>query len=144
MSNRINIKKTEPAAYTALLQLENYMEKTSLSPLHKELIRIRASQLNGCAYCLKMHTKDARDLGEKEERLYTLTAWRETPYFSKEEQAILSLTEEVTMISKGVSAETYAIAVDVLGEEKTAQVIMASIIINAWNRIGISTQMVPG
>jgi AhpD family alkylhydroperoxidase len=137
------MKKTVPAAYTALLQFENYMEKTSLSPLQKELIRIRASQLNGCAYCLNMHTKDARSLGEKEERLYTLSAWRETPYFSQEEKAILLLTEEVTVISKGVSSETYEQAVAILGEEKTAQVIMASIIINAWNRIGISTQMMP-
>jgi AhpD family alkylhydroperoxidase len=143
MSNRINIKKVEPAAYKAMLAFEDYMEKTSISPIQKELIRIRASQLNGCAYCINMHTQDARNLGESEHRIYTLSVWRETPFFSQEERAILSLTEEVTLIGKGVSHETYSNAVSTLGEEKTAQVIMAAIIINAWNRIGISTLMVP-
>jgi AhpD family alkylhydroperoxidase len=143
MSNRIDIKKIEPGAYKALLVLEDYIETTSLSPLQKEMIRVRASQLNGCAYCIDMHTRDARNAGESEHRLYTLSAWRETPFFTAEERAILSLTEEVTLISHGVSNETYLHAVNILGEQKTAQVIMNAIVINAWNRVGVSTRMVP-
>ena len=143
MNNRINFKKTEPLAYKAMLTLEDYMETTSLTPLQKEMIRVRASQLNGCAYCIDMHTRDARNLGESEHRIYALSAWRETPFFDEEEKAILALTEEVTLVSKGVSDESYRNAATVLGEHKTAQVIMAAIIINAWNRIGVSTRMAP-
>lgn len=137
------MKKTEPAGYRAVLQLEDYLETTELSPLEKELIRIRASQINGCAYCVDMHTRDARNLGEKEHRIYALALWRETNFFSDEERAILALTEEVTHISGGVSEATYQNAVKILGEKKTAQVIMNVIVINAWNRIGVSTRMVP-
>jgi AhpD family alkylhydroperoxidase len=144
MSTRINFKKTEPKAYNALLTLENYMDTTSLLPLQKELIRIRASQLNGCAYCINSHTLDARNLGEKEHRIYALTAWRETTFFSDEEQSILALTEEITLISQGgVSDKTYREAVNVLGEQRTAEVIMSVIVINAWNRVGVSTRMEP-
>ena len=143
MNNRINFKKTSPAGYKAMLAFEDFMETTSLTALEKELIRIRASQLNGCAYCVDMHTKDARRQGESESRLYALSVWRDTPFFSPEERSILALTEEVTLISKGVSDETYKRSVEILGEEKTAQVIMAVIIINAWNRIGVSTHMMP-
>ena len=143
MSNRINIRKTEPAAYKAMLNLEDYLDTTSLQPLHKELIKIRASQLNGCAYCINMHTRDARKLGENEYRIYALTAWRESRFFSEEEEAILALTEEVTQISHGVSDATYTNAVRVLGEKQVAQVIMATAVINAWNRIGIATKLEP-
>jgi AhpD family alkylhydroperoxidase len=143
MENRINIKKLEPAAYKALLNLEDYLETTSVSPLHRELIRIRASQLNGCAYCINMHSRDARSLGESEHRIYALSVWREAPFFTEEEKVILALTEEVTLITEGVSEETYNLAIDVLGEQKTAQVIMNAIVINAWNRIGVSTKMAP-
>jgi AhpD family alkylhydroperoxidase len=143
MSNRINIKKIEPGAYKALLVLEDYIDTTSLSPLQKEMIRIRASQLNGCAYCIDTHTREARNAGELEHRLYTLSVWREAPFFTAEEKAILALTEEVTLISNGVSNETYLQAVEILGEQKTAQVIMNAIVINAWNRVGVSTRMVP-
>jgi AhpD family alkylhydroperoxidase len=139
----MNIQKTDPSGYNALLTLEEYMDTTAISPLQKELIRIRASQLNGCAYCMNMHTSDARALGESEHRLYTLAAWRETPFFNPEERAILALTEEVTLITSGVTDETYKRAIEILGEQTTAQVIMAAIIINAWNRIGVSTRMVP-
>ena len=141
--NRFDFKKVEPAAFQAMLKLENYLENTDLEPIQKELIKIRASQLNGCAYCLNSHTRDARALGETERRIYTLSAWRETSYFTAEEKAILALTEEVTTIEKGVSDETYNNALKVLGEQKTAQTIMAAITINAWNRIGVSLRMTP-
>lgn len=144
MSNRINLGKVEPAAYKAMMALEHYLGTTSLSPLHQEMIRVRASQINGCAYCLDMHTRDARKAGETERRIYLLNAWRETSLYTEEERAILALVEEVTLITNGgVSSEVYEQAIKVLGEQKTAQVIMAAITINAWNRIGISTQMQP-
>ncbi|AOM77420.1 carboxymuconolactone decarboxylase family protein [Pedobacter steynii] len=143
MKTRINIEKTEPAGYKAILGLEKFIESTPLTRTHKELIKIRASQINGCAFCIDMHTKEARKAGETEQRIYALNAWRDTPFFSEEEQAILALTEEVTLISNHVADETYEQAVKVLGETYLAQVILAIITINAWNRIGISTKLMP-
>jgi AhpD family alkylhydroperoxidase len=143
MSNRIDMGKVDPAAYKAMFELEKYWKTTSISPLHQEMIRTRASQINGCAYCIDMHTHDARKAGETERRIYALNAWRETPFFTEEEKAILALTEAVTLITKGVPDDIYEQAVKVLGEQMTAQVIMGTAIINAWNRIGISTGMQP-
>jgi len=143
MQQRILIPKIDPEAYKALMGLEHYLRNSGLSPLQKELIKIRASQINGCAYCINMHTQDARKLGETEQRIYALNAWRETPYFSEEERAILALTEEVTLIQGHVSDATYSKALELLGEKTLAQTIMAIIAINAWNRIGISTHMMP-
>lgn len=143
MKNRINISKTEPEAYKAMLAFDNYLQKTEIEPLHKELIKIRSSQINGCAYCLDMHTHDARKLGETEQRIYTINAWRDTDFFDKKEQAILALTEEVTLISQHVSDETFEKAKALLGEKLLSQVIMAIIIINAWNRIAITSRTQP-
>ncbi|SHM84776.1 carboxymuconolactone decarboxylase family protein [Chitinophaga sp. CF418] len=143
METRLNMSKVEPEAYKAMLAMEKYLHATKIAPLHKELIKIRASQINGCAYCIDMHTKDARKLGETEQRIYALNAWRETPFFSQEERAILALTEEVTRISNHVSDATYNEAIQVLGEQLTAQVMMAAVAINSWNRIGIATRMMP-
>jgi AhpD family alkylhydroperoxidase len=143
MSTRINIKKLQPKAYDIMLAFEDYMESTSLSALDKELIKVRASQINGCTYCIDMHTQDARKAGETEQRLYLLAAWRDTPFFTDEERAMLSLVEEVTKIANGVSDEVYLKALKILEEQKVSEVIMATIIINGWNRIGISTRMEP-
>lgn len=143
MTTRINIEKAEPAGYKAVLGLEKFIESTPLTRTHKDLIKIRASQINGCAFCIDMHTKEARKAGETEQRIYALNAWRDTPFFSDEERAILALTEEVTLISNHVKEETYAQAAKVLGESYLAQVILAIITINVWNRIGITTQLVP-
>lgn len=143
MKTRIDLQKLEPAAYQAMFGLEKYLAASSLKPVHKELIKIRASQLNGCAFCLDMHTRDARKLGETEQRIYTLPAWRDTNFFTPEEQAILALTEEVTLIQGHVSDATYEKAAEVLDEHYLAQVIMAIITINAWNRIAISTKLMP-
>ena len=143
MNKRMDLAVVEPNAFKTLLGLEKYISTTELTKLHFELIKIRASQINGCAFCLDMHTKDARKLGETEQRLNTLSLWRDTPFFTKEEQAILALTEEVTLIHKHVSDETYNNAVTLLGEKYTAQVIMAAIIINSWNRIGVATGKMP-
>ena len=143
METRINIEKTEPAGYKAVLGLEKFIESTSLTRKHKDLIKIRASQINGCAFCIDMHTKEARKAGETEQRIYSLNAWRDAPFFSTEEQAILALTEEVTLISNHVSDATYQRAASVLEESYLAQVILAIITINVWNRIGISTKLIP-
>ncbi|MDE1192251.1 MAG: carboxymuconolactone decarboxylase family protein [Arachidicoccus sp.] len=142
MTPRINIAKAQPAAYEALIGLEKYMQTTSLSNTEKELIKLRASQINHCAFCIDMHTTDALKYGENPKRLFLLDAWRETNLYSEEEKIILQLTEEITLIHQhGVTEETYNKAKEILSEEKTAQVIMAIITINAWNRLAISTEM---
>lgn len=143
MKHRINIQKIEPTAYAAMFNLEKYLGTTKLTNIQKELIKIRASQINGCAFCLDMHTKDARKYGETEQRIYLLNAWKETTLFTEEEKAILALTEEVTLITKGVSDETYQNAAKYFDEQTLAQIIMAIVTINGWNRIAITTQMQP-
>jgi len=144
MDTRIKIDKVEPAGYQAVLGMEKFVESTGLTRTHKDLIKIRASQINGCAFCIDMHTKEARRAGETEQRIYALSAWRDTLFFSEQERAILALTEEVTLISNHVSDETYATAAKVLDETYLAQVILAIITINVWNRIGITTRLIPG
>lgn len=143
MKTRIKIDQLEPAGYKAVLGLEKFIESTPLTRTHKDLIKIRASQINACAFCIDMHTKEARKAGETEQRIYALNAWRSTPYFSDEERAILALAEEVTLIGGHVKDETYEQAAKVLGETYLAQVILAIITINVWNRIGISTNLIP-
>ena len=144
MSKRIVIKQLQPKAYEAMFGLEKYLSQTQIEPSLKDLIKIRASQINGCAYCIDLHTKDARKRGETERRIYALNAWRETPFFTDTERAVLALTEEITRISvSGVSGETYDNALQLLGEERLAQAIMEIVVINAWNRIGVSTHMMP-
>lgn len=143
MKARIKIDQVEPAGYKAILGLEKFIENTPLTKTHKDLIKIRASQINGCAFCIDMHTKEARNTGETEQRIYALNAWRDTLFFTNDERAILALTEEVTLISNHVKDETYQMALEALGETYLAQVIMAIITINTWNRIGITTQLIP-
>ena len=145
MSERIKLKETDPNTYKAMLAMEAYVGTVKdVSPLHKEMIRIRASQINGCGYCIDAHTRDARELGETEQRLYLLSAWKEVPQFTSEEKIILAMTEEITLISQeGLTDETYTAAIAAFGAAKTAAIIMMVIVINAWNRIGVSTRMVP-
>lgn len=142
-NKRIVIKELEPAAYEAMLTLENYGKSCQLSNIHKELIKMRASQINGCAYCLDMHTEDALKYGESKRRIFALPVWHESHLFSGEERILLQLTEEVTKIAeKGLSDETYNSAIEIFGANKTAQIIMLIITINAWNRIAVSTKLV--
>ena len=142
MTTRIDIAELEPAAYQAMFGLEGYLAKTELDGALKELVKTRASQINGCAYCVQMHTEAARKAGESEKRLYALAAWRESPLFSSEERAVLSLTEAVTLIShEGVPEAVYQEALDVLGESKLAQCVMLIATINAWNRMAVTTRM---
>ncbi|MDO5607979.1 MAG: carboxymuconolactone decarboxylase family protein [Capnocytophaga sp.] len=140
MEKRIDIQKIEPEAYKAMYALEGYLQKSGLSKAHLELIKIRASQINGCAFCINMHTADALKQGETAQRIFLLNAWRETELFTEEERVILAMTEEITHISQhGLSDETYRQAEKLFGENYLAQIIMAAVTINAWNRIAIST-----
>lgn len=143
MSTRVNIAKTDAAAYKAMMGLEGYLQTISLNPIQKELIKIRASQINGCAFCLDMHTKDAMKYGETPQRIYLLNAWREAlELFTEEEQVLLMMTEEITLIShKGLTEETYQKAKTFFDDNQIAQIIMAIVTINAWNRIAISTHL---
>ncbi len=142
MKKRISINDLEPDAYQSMFGIEKYLSSVDLETSLKELIKIRASQINGCAYCIQMHTEQARAQGETEQRIYALSAWKESPLFSEKERAILALTEEVTQISiQGLTNETYEKALKQLGENKLAQCIMQIVAINAWNRIAVSTSM---
>lgn len=143
MSARFNMATTDAAAYKAMLGLEGYLQTISLNPIQKELIKIRASQVNGCAFCLDMHTKDALKYGETPQRIFLLNAWREAAdFYTDEEQVLLAMTEEITLISqKGLTEETYQKATQFFDESQIAQIIMAIVAINAWNRIGISTHL---
>jgi len=145
MNKRINFNDVQPNAYDAMDALDKFVEEASIDKLHKELIKIRASQINGCAYCVDSHSHDALKLGESLQKVLLISAWREAKnIFSEEERLLFRMTEEITLIHEhGLSDETYRKAIDVFGEEKTAQIIMAIITINAWNRIGVATELRP-
>ncbi|MCL5030407.1 MAG: carboxymuconolactone decarboxylase family protein [Bacteroidetes bacterium] len=139
LNKRISKKDVSPNAYTAMMALENYIASAKLNPLYKEMIKIRASQINGCAYCIDMHTKDARNLGESERRIYALSAWRESSLFSEEERALLAATEELTNISiNGLSDEAYNNLIKYFDPLAISEIIMINVTINSWNRIAIS------
>jgi len=143
MDKRINIKELEPNAYKAMSGLEQYIRSAKLPPLLREMIKIRASQINGCAYCIDMHTQEALKLGENQRRIFALSAWKESPLFTEEERAVLQLTEEVTLISKdALSDETYNKVLKFYGENELAQILMQVIIINMWNRMAVSTNQI--
>jgi AhpD family alkylhydroperoxidase len=139
----MNMQQTSPDGYKAMLGFEKFLAASSLTHTHKDLIKIRASQINGCAYCIDLHTKEARAHGEAEQRIYALNTWRDTPFFNEAERAVLALTEEVTLIANHVKDETYNNAAKLLGDKYLSEVIFAIITINAWNRIGIATGMQP-
>jgi AhpD family alkylhydroperoxidase len=140
---RVNIQQTEPEAYKAVYGLVKYLSQSKLTPIHSHLIMIRASQLNGCAYCINMHVTEARKHGETDQRMHLISVWREAgDLFTPEEKALLALTEEVTLIGQHhVSDATYDAAAAVFDEHYLAQAIMAIATINVWNRIAITTQL---
>jgi len=143
MKERMNINKAEPGIYQAMAASDKQVESFELDAKLKELIRIRVSQINGCGYCIDYHSKDALKLGESTRRLFAVSAWWETPFFTEEERAVFKLAEQVTHISNGgVTDEVYNSALAVLGEKKLAQVIFTIATINSWNRIAISMHMV--
>lgn len=142
MEKRLHVEAIEPNAYKAMMGLVGYLQTTGLSKTHKHLISTRASQINSCAHCLNMHTQEALKQGETQQRLFLLSAWRDTDLFTEEEKGILALTEEITLIHQhGVSDAVYKKAVELLGENYVAQAIMAIVTINAWNRIAVSTNL---
>lgn len=145
MKSRLSIKAVEPGIYQAMAAADQQVKSFDIDPKLTELIKVRVSQINGCGYCIDYHTKDALKLGETPQRLFALSAWWETPFFTDEEQAALKLAEEVTLIhNQGVTDETYKKAVELFGEKKLAQIIFIAITINGWNRIAIPAHMVAG
>ena len=137
--------KASPGAYRAMLGLEQYLRECSLEQSLIHLIKLRASQINGCAYCLDMHWKDLRALGENEQRLYSLDAWRECPYYTDRERAALEWTDAVTLITNGhVPDEVYEKVRRFFNEKELCDLTLVVATINAWNRFAISARTVPG
>lgn len=142
MKQRIDIQKLEPKAYEVLYAMEKYLSTINLTVQLRELIKIRVSQINKCAYCIEMHTKDARKAGETEQRIYALSAWEESPLFTPEERAVLALTDEITNISEhGVKDSTFENVQTYFTDNQVAQIIISVNQMNFWNRIAISTKM---
>lgn len=146
MDPRINLTKVATGAYRAMAGLESFVKNSSnLEPSLLELVKMRASQINGCAYCLDMHSKDARAAGETEQRLYTLNAWRETPFFTDRERAALAWTEAITLIaSSHAPDEVFEEARKEFSEEELVNLTVAIVAINGWNRLAIGLRAVPG
>jgi AhpD family alkylhydroperoxidase len=145
METRIDPRKAAPEVFRAMLELESAVRATGLDTNLLDLIRLRASQINGCAFCIDVHSKDLRAEGESEERLYLLDAWRESPFYNDRERAALAWTEAVTLISHGhVPDEVYAQARQQFSDEELAKLTLAIVAINGWNRFGISFRAVPG
>ncbi len=140
MKKRIDLSNVVSSGYKRIIALDSFVQNSDLDKTHLELIKIRASQINGCAYCLNLHTRDAMNQGETAQRIFLLNAWRETELFSEQERTILAMTEEITLISEnGLTEETYEMATKLFNEEYIGFIIMAIITINAWNRVAIST-----
>jgi len=142
MSNRIKIAEIAPLAWKAMYALSAQVESAPLTKTHKELLKIRSSQINGCAFCIDMHTKDALKHGENPQRIFLLNAWRETDIFTEKEKVVLAIAEEITLIhNHGLTDATYENALVHFDEAYIANLIMAAATINAWNRIAVSTQL---
>ena len=145
MKSRLNYGKVAPGTYEAMDALDRYLQDCSLEKALLMLVQLRASQLNGCAYCLDMHWKDLRAIGDTEQRLYSLDAWRECPYYSERERAALEWTEAVTMITNGrVPDAVYAAVRPQFSERELSDLTLAVAAINAWNRLCIAGRLTPG
>ncbi len=145
MEARIDFGKVPQGARDTMFAFEKYLRQSGLEPALLDLVKVRASQINGCAYCIDMHTQEARARGETEQRLYTLSVWRETPFFSDRERAALEWTEAVTLVSHShVSDGVYQAVRKHFGEKELIDLTMAIITINSWNRLAISFRTVPG
>ncbi len=142
---RLNYQQASPEALRAMYQLEHVVKTSGLEPGLIELVKIRASQMNGCAFCIDMHTKDARLRGETEQRIYALNAWAETPFFTPRERAALTWTEAVTNIQDGHAPDdVYHAVSEYFTESEMINLTLAITTINAWNRISIAFRVVPG
>lgn len=145
MQERIAFKKIAPEGLEAMGHLEAYVRRCGLEPSLLELIKLRASQINGCAYCIDMHSKDARARGETEQRLYALSAWRETPFFTERERSALAWAEAVTEVARSrVPDDVYHAARQHFDEKELVDLTMAVVVINGWNRLAISFREPPG
>ena len=145
MKARLNYAEVAPNALKAMLELEKYVNSSGLERPLYELVKTRASQINGCAYCLDMHTKDARKAGETEQRLYGLSAWLETPFYTERERTALAWTEALTVISQSdVPDDLYEATRKHFNEGEIVALTMAIIAIYGWNRLAISFRTVPG
>ena len=139
MSARIDYKKASPGGFQAMLGLENHVRQSGLEPSLLELVKTRVSQINGCAYCLDMHTKDARAAGETEQRLYLLPAWRETTFYSGRERAALAWAEAVTMLAAQAPSDALYDEVRQQFDDKAlVDLTLAIVAINGWNRLAVS------
>jgi len=145
MEQRFDYGKAAPGVYTAMDALETYLEGCGLEPVLLHLVKLRASQMNGCAYCLDMHWKDLRALGEREERLYSLDAWRECPYYTARERAALAWTEAVTFVATGqVPDAVHDEARRHFDDRELSNLTLLVATINAWNRLSIAARVAPG
>ena len=145
MEPRIDYTTASPGAMAAMMGLERHVRGSGIETTLLLLVKLRASQINGCAYCIDMHTKDARAAGEAEQRLYALTAWRETPFFTPRERAALAWTEAVTRISdEGVPDALFDHARDHFTEPELVDLTLAIVVINGWNRLAIPFRTPPG
>ncbi|HZK07171.1 MAG TPA: carboxymuconolactone decarboxylase family protein [Bacteroidales bacterium] len=145
MKPRIKYSEQAPEAIKGMLELEKYVHGSGLERTLYELVKTRASQINGCAYCLDMHTKDARKAGETEQRLFALSAWRETSFYTNRERAALAWMEALTLISENdVPDELYEATRKYFDEKEIIALTMAIVAINGWNRLAIGFRTVPG
>jgi AhpD family alkylhydroperoxidase len=144
MQQRLDALKISPAAYKAMAGLQAYVDQSGLERSLLELVKIRASQINGCAYCINMHTTDARKLGESDERMHLLNAWREAPVFSERERAALAWVEAVTLVAEDhVPDDVYQEARRQFSEKEIVDLTAAAVTINAWNRLAIAFRAMP-
>jgi AhpD family alkylhydroperoxidase len=145
MKPRIDVMRVAPKAVQAMLGVQTYVNNSGLEPALLHLVKMRASQINGCAYCLDMHSKDARAAGETEQRLYLLDAWREAPFYTPRERAALEWTESLTRISEGHAPdEAFAAVREQFSEAEIVDLSLAVVAINGWNRLSISLRAEPG
>ena len=141
ITSRIALHSAAPAVYGAISALD---DSAQFEPALRELVRIRASQINGCGYCVDYHSRDAQRAGEQDRRIFALTAWRESPFFDERERAALALTEALTRMPEGgVPDETYERCAELFGEAELGQLMGVIIAINAWNRVGVGTRLQP-
>jgi len=145
MQARIDLMHVNPGVVQAMLGLEKQVRKAGLDSKLLDLVRMRASQINGCSYCLDMHSKDARANGETEQRLYGLDAWRETPYYSARERAALEWTESLTLVAETrVPDDVYERVREQFSEDELVHLSLAIVAINGWNRLNVAARTVPG
>jgi AhpD family alkylhydroperoxidase len=145
MDQRFTVSKLAPEGYRAMASVEAYLASSGLNPKLVHLMKLRASQINGCAYCIDMHWKDLRAAGESEQRLYGLDAWREAPYYSSRERAALAWTEAVTVVADGhVPDHVYSATRQEFSEKEIADLTLVVTMINAWNRVAIAQRSAAG